>query len=81
MLANNTYYAILYMHTRKGDAIATPAAAVGEKEVGLRSAGGRSRLGKVVTTANEPGLGGASVVLTEFGIAIGCSFGSLHISC
>ena len=49
-------------HARQGDAVAGPAAAVGEEEVGLRGAGARVRVGEVVPAADEAGGRGAVVV-------------------
>ena len=55
-------------HPREGDAVAGPAAAVGEEEGRLRCAGGFVRVGEVVAAPDEAGVCGAGVVGGEFGV-------------
>ncbi|KFY92315.1 hypothetical protein V498_05038 [Pseudogymnoascus sp. VKM F-4517 (FW-2822)] len=54
-------------HAGEGDAVLGPAAAVGDEVGCLRGAGGGAGVGKVVATADEASLGGASVLGGESG--------------
>ena len=57
--------------TWEGDAIVAPASTVGDKMVGLSSTRGFIGKGKVVTTANEAGVGGASILGGEARVLVG----------
>ena len=57
--------------TREGPAIAAPASTVGGEIVGLSGTRGFVRTGKVVATANETGIGGASVLGVEVRVLVG----------
>ena len=64
-------------HARECDAVAGPAAAVGDEVVRLRGGGGLARVGEVVAAADEAGLGGAGVVGGEGGVGVGRALGCL----
>jgi hypothetical protein len=57
--------------------IVAPPAAVLQEELGLRAAGGLVGAGKVVSTAEKAGLGGACVVRVEDGVFVCRAFSSL----
>ena len=57
--------------TREGFTITTPASTVGGKEFGLGSTRGTTRVGEVVSTTNETGTSGASVLGGEIGVLVG----------
>jgi hypothetical protein len=57
--------------TRKGPTIATPTSTIGGEKVCLGSTRGLVRMGKVVATANETGIGGASVLGVEGRVLVG----------
>jgi hypothetical protein len=69
--------ALEVQHTGQGDAIAGPAAAVGEEVLRLCGTGAGVQVCKVIATTDETGVCGAGVVAAEGRVDVGQSLSRL----